>query len=445
VNFFVARTIALLLCSSVMLAGGCRRPAYQEVYVQNMAAEIRELEDIIYEYDHEFRKLELELENSKRENQQLKKMATSPKGSGLGAESEAGRSLLDLKRDWQGRESSPGDKPPAAADDAEKSLPKTPENKPAAEAETPKEAESSTPLKSLQGDDGDGLKLEPSPAVKPNEDGLPAPPAAIFPGSGSGANKVNNNNTGPGLLEPPVIDLGTPTDALPLENKKTPAGTPGKIDGTAPTNHLLPPPTLGTMDVELGRIPTVVKGRRPKPNNATASGEVSQASFESSEPAAANSNHDNAPRPLDQRLTEITFVRPFSIALDLDGEPGDDAVRLVLQPRNSAGEFLEQAAELTVSAIDPEAADERGRLGMWNFKPEEVMQAMRRQGNAKGIHLDLSLDGKIPMGKRVMIFVRYQMPDGRRVESSYEYVLGSPGDLESKWLPRASANRTEPN
>ena len=59
-NFVVARTIALLLCSSVILVGGCRRPAFQEVYVQNMAAEIRELEDIIYEYDHEFRKLELE-------------------------------------------------------------------------------------------------------------------------------------------------------------------------------------------------------------------------------------------------------------------------------------------------------------------------------------------------------------------------------------------------
>jgi len=247
------------------------------------------------------------------------------------------------------------------------------------------------------------------------------------------------------LLEPPVIDLGTPTEALPLENKKTPAVTPGKIEMTPPTNNLLPPPTLGTMDVELGRIPTVVKGRRSKPNNANANDAVTPASFESSEPAAAGSSRENTSRPLDQRLTEITFVRPFSIALDLDGEPGDDAVRLVLQPRNSAGEFLDQAAELTVSAIDPDAADERGRLGMWKFKPEEVSQAMRRQGNAKGIQLDLSLDGKIPLGKRVMIFVRYQMPDGRRVESSYEYVLGSPGDLESKWLPRASANQIKPN
>jgi hypothetical protein len=438
-----AKSIAWLLCSAAVWIGGCRRPAYQDLYVQNMAAEIRDLEDIIYDYDHEYRKLELELEASKRENELLKKMGINPKNQSILGPSGSTPSPSD--KNWQGR--SPSD---------------TPENPPPANLEplpsmNLKDDASSTPLKSLQAEPSEPLKLEPTPAAPADpaiEKSLPTPPSAILPPpatSGPAPKSVD-----PGLMEPPAIDLGTPTEELPPDLNKKPGVESGKIPGGS-TNPapLLPPPTLGALEVELGRIPKSANVRRratrlTDPQSLVIDQPISQASYATPSSQAqsnlAQSNlaidrrREDSPLPLDQRLTEISFVRPFSIALDLDGQPGDDAVRLVLQPRNAAGEFIPHPAELVVSIINPELEDESARLGMWKFTPQQVEQAIRKQGNAKGIHIDLQLEGNVPAGKKVLVFVRYQTADGRRLESSYEYILSTPGDLESKWLPRAGSS-----
>ncbi|GIX00174.1 MAG: hypothetical protein KatS3mg111_3506 [Pirellulaceae bacterium] len=56
---------------------GCARRAYQDLYIENMAAEIRELEDQLYEYDHEYRVLEQQLAALRAENQRLRELANS--------------------------------------------------------------------------------------------------------------------------------------------------------------------------------------------------------------------------------------------------------------------------------------------------------------------------------------------------------------------------------
>lgn len=67
-------------CSRFWLAGmsivflaqsGCHQRAYNELYVENMASEIRLLEDRVYEYDAEYRALENELEDLRLINEGL--------------------------------------------------------------------------------------------------------------------------------------------------------------------------------------------------------------------------------------------------------------------------------------------------------------------------------------------------------------------------------------
>ncbi len=53
-------------------AGGCARRAYNDVYVENMAAEIRDLEDQLYEFDGEYRLMEQQLASLRSENARLK-------------------------------------------------------------------------------------------------------------------------------------------------------------------------------------------------------------------------------------------------------------------------------------------------------------------------------------------------------------------------------------
>jgi hypothetical protein len=59
--------MGLLLLS----ASGCHQRAYNELYVENMATEIRLLEDRVYEYDAEYRALENELEDLQAINEGL--------------------------------------------------------------------------------------------------------------------------------------------------------------------------------------------------------------------------------------------------------------------------------------------------------------------------------------------------------------------------------------
>lgn len=519
-----ASAIAMLLSGVVILAVGCRRPAYQDLYVQNMSAEIRELEDIIYEYDHEYRKLELELEQLDRENQFLKQQQMNLRGkSDRGTQersAQEGSAPSKLKsvtpkseikseatdenaigtgKSWQGRDAGQGavnqeksgtEKSGTEKSNAEKSdkgrkssktdeleLPpitipdeppagmesKVPADKPQEKSILPDAGsgeEQSTPLNKLESSTGSeppALRLppasaNPSQAPKDLPSLLPPPvtsqsqPGKLIPDNSP------NELPKPTLLEPPSIDLGQPATG--------PSGASGEIPGKIelpkkPANEksleLLPPPGNGAMEIELGRLPKLSTNKANNKNQASVGAGSGVKSMPSGEGGvitasalvpverSAMSLSSDFVRPLDQRMTEIAFVRPFSVSLDLDGEPGDDGIRLVLQPRNAAGEFLEQPATLTVSAIDPDLRDDSARLGIWKFTSQQVEESMRRVGVAKGIHLDLSLSTKMPSAKRVVIFVRYETADGRRLEASHEYYLSAPGELEAKWLPRAGS------
>ncbi|MCA9182113.1 MAG: hypothetical protein KDA51_11690, partial [Planctomycetales bacterium] len=54
---------------------GCHGRAYSDLYAENMAAEIRDLEDQLYEYDHQYLLLEQETETLRQQNLALKSAA----------------------------------------------------------------------------------------------------------------------------------------------------------------------------------------------------------------------------------------------------------------------------------------------------------------------------------------------------------------------------------
>ncbi len=70
------KTLRAIACCSLLLVtagqSGCANRAYNDLYIENMAAEIRELEDQLYEYDHEYRLVEQELDSVLSENERLR-------------------------------------------------------------------------------------------------------------------------------------------------------------------------------------------------------------------------------------------------------------------------------------------------------------------------------------------------------------------------------------
>ena len=78
-----ARRIATLIVAGWLLSAvGCARRAYTDVYVENMASEIRILEDQLYEFDSEYRVLEQELDALQAENARLRNVLPSGGATG---------------------------------------------------------------------------------------------------------------------------------------------------------------------------------------------------------------------------------------------------------------------------------------------------------------------------------------------------------------------------
>lgn len=155
------RTALLLL---VLGMSGCAQRAYNELYVENMASEIRLLEDRIYEYDAEYRALENELIDLQTVNE------------GLEAKLRAAEQEQTNAR-FQPKAKSSSDKPL----EPKRAEPKPAEPKPA--EPKPKESTPVTPKESLKLPPSDPLQLEVEtpeppalkPPAKPDSGDLPAP------------------------------------------------------------------------------------------------------------------------------------------------------------------------------------------------------------------------------------------------------------------------------
>lgn len=78
------RFLFAVLLLGIAALSGCRNRARSELYLDNLAAENRNLEDQLYEYDHEYRLLEQELQSLRLENARLQD-GVSAEGQGSGA------------------------------------------------------------------------------------------------------------------------------------------------------------------------------------------------------------------------------------------------------------------------------------------------------------------------------------------------------------------------
>ena len=387
-----ARRIATLIVAGWMLSAvGCARRAYTDVYVENMASEIRILEDQLYEFDSEYRVLEQELDALQAENARLRNVLPSGGAAGQSnllspqrnvPQTAAPQSpLLPVPGSGQG-------KPPSTAvppSSSRKSVPGEP-----------------SPAPSLEGAPPAANRDAPQNPLSPSE--LPAPQSV------PGANTQDPYDLKD--LVPPTIEHG---EAMP------PTLPPVKSsDGSGPLTLNAP----DEMELELGRISL-------------------PAQLASTEGTAAANGPARLPSavemPRDTRIVEVKFHPSLCRAVNLDGEGDDDGLSLVLQPLNAAGQFVPLSAELLVVAIDPSRDNSQRPPGRWNFAAEEVKAKLHPIGSSQGVHLNLPWNGTEPQADRLVVFVYYTLPDGRRVVAEQEIFLNNGHRQHTVWVPRVKA------
>jgi hypothetical protein len=201
----------------------------------------------------------------------------------------------------------------------------------------------------------------------------------------------------PDGLEPPMIEegLGPPTIEVP--------GTPLQPDPKRPEIEAEPPPEM----------PDVL----PPPRGAA--------------PAAAIE-----PEVIDQQVTHL-FLNPLHTGgINLDRQPGDDGLSVLLEPRNAANEFVPLAGKISVVLLDPHKSGDSARIARWTFSRGETGPAMSQSGDARGIHLEMPWPARSPENSELRLFVRYETGDGRKVETDREIYVKLPGQFSERWTPR---------
>lgn len=363
-----------LLCA---LASGCQRRGYTDLYVDAMATEIRDLQDQLYEYDHEYRLLEQELDSLRRQNSSFRSQnqSTSP-------QSLKNSSPLEFLPKGSSQDPLPA---PGKRSEGNQGSSRAPQ-------ETLEVPQLSLPP-SIQEMEG----MRSVPKLVPEE----VPPASASPSAPQPDKSA------------PSTDFDFDVDEIMVPSIKTgaiqPPQMPPRVPGMAPENDL----EVGLSQIELPlQLASTPGGQGAKISEAT---EVVQ----------------------DKRVVELAFHPILCRTVNLDDDEKDDGVFLVLQPRNRQGQFVPSPAALTIEILDPGRDSATSRIGHWQYSTSEIAGKMQPIGNQQGIHLTLPWNGPNPKADRVVVRATYIYKNGRQVAASKEFFVSGPGSLKTVWAPRA--------
>lgn len=387
-----------LFLSTVLLVGslflGCQHRAQTDIYVDSMAAEIRDLEDQLYLYDHETRLLEQEVESLRRRNASI---IAQP---GVSSSKTTPPVVLPEESPF---EFFPQQTSPDGVVLPENIAVPTPEIEP---------VKSNPPTESGTGSGGTTSESLPSIMTAPtpsgqnpgqNVEGLPPPGVRpAFPPDNNGpqpeSSGKNEFEFNTGELEVPLITTG--------------ALAPPSID---PKSITVSPDRDLELSLTQIEIPSQLANRSS--NSARISSAVQVVS--------------------DKRVVELAFNPALTRAISFDDDSQDDGLYVVLQPRNEQGQVVAIAAAVSVEVLDPSRDISNTIIGQWHYTASEVQGKIQPMGSKQGIHLTLPWNGPNPKSDRVTVVATYQFENGRKLVARKEIYLNNASGLKTVWTPRA--------
>ncbi len=383
------------MCCAVL--AGCQGRGYTDVYVDAMAAEIRDLEDQLYEYDHEYRLLEQELDSLRLENMTLQQSTSVPSAIAPKASSPL---------DFLPRESAPANNSDRAAPPTVQPAPKI---TPVPKSSTPPTGTQPNPL---PGSSAGGLPNSPN--------ALPAPPQLRSPGG------ATEEIPQPFREQPALPNLQPPSEEIEFD-----AGQELTIP-TITTGAVQPPTGLGNTALSPDDLEVNLSQIELPAQLAAAHGQLGKAKIKPATQVVT-----------DKRIVELAFHPSMSRSINFNEDDIDDGLYLVLQPKNEHGQVVPVTAVLTVEVIDPARDETHSRIGVWKYSAAEVQEKLQPMGSQQGIHLTLPWNGPNPRADRVLVMVTYTFDNGRQVIGQKEVYVNSASRMKTVWAPRANRSAAQ--
>jgi hypothetical protein len=203
-----------------------------------------------------------------------------------------------------------------------------------------------------------------------------------------------------------------------------------------------------------------------KPSNAKLPSSVTVPGEDNSElpqfelPAGGNPPADDKTTgdemPGDETVTQISLNRKLTGGHNVDGQPGDDGLMVVIEPLDSSGQLIEVPGEVSVVVLDPAQEGEAARVARWDFTTEEAAQHIKRTPMGDGLHFDLRWPHGPPANRTLNLYVRFKTLEGKKLQLEKEIEVRLPGkegsdDAAPAWTkadkpaPDAEASTSEPS
>ncbi len=140
------------------------------------------------------------------------------------------------------------------------------------------------------------------------------------------------------------------------------------------------------------------------------------------------------PHPSLEQITELHLDPARTGGWQMDDEPGDDGIRVVLQPRNEQHQYVPSPGRVSVVLLDEQT---RERVARWEFTSADTEMALQKAQAGQGIELTMPWQDSPPEHSRLRLFVRYWLPDGQVVQQDREINVTPSGRLAARWMPRS--------
>lgn len=129
------------------------------------------------------------------------------------------------------------------------------------------------------------------------------------------------------------------------------------------------------------------------------------------------------------RAVKIT-LHGLTAGIDLDGVPGADGLRVIVQPIDSYDHVVKRAGAMEIEVFDLAIADGDRRLGKWEFTVDQAAkQWVAGVFGASGYSFELPWPGgKAPQHKRLTLMVRMTTLDGRPLPAQADLSIILPGE-----------------
>lgn len=228
-------------------------------------------------------------------------------------------------------------------------------------------------------------------------------------------------------LQPPTVEMpdgaSPPYDGPPVISPPDPKVPDGELrdefESAAPSNTRLPSSISvpGEPPTELPRFETPSEDDAPA-DDRTAGDEKT-----------GDDTTDDVMTG-DEKVTQISLNRKLTGGHNVDDQPGDEGLLVVIEPLDSTGQLIEAPGEVSVVVLDPAQEGEAARVARWDFTAEEAAQHIKRTPMGDGLHFDLRWPHGPPANRTLNLYVRFKTLEGKKLQLEKQIEVRLPGKEE---------------